>query len=185
MVKKEGQKKPKKKKRKLRIVKKLKPTPKKMSAGMSVLMTSGLMQKIGKAVITKKEREKRVKLAEKRINSYETRIYVFSGRDVLERYKPSREILKFGERSIITGEFSPHTLGPLKQNRPKSAALTKKLLKKAKNMKKKYEEIRNNFKSVVGRQPRAKKNLTTDLDDAIKLLERHMKYYKALDKKKT
>ena len=37
---------------------------KKMSAGMSVLMTSGLMSRIGKAVITKKEKERRIKVEE-------------------------------------------------------------------------------------------------------------------------
>ena len=36
------------------VIKKKKPAPKKMSAGKSVLMTSGLMQKIGKAAIPEK-----------------------------------------------------------------------------------------------------------------------------------
>tara|TARA_R110002096_G_scaffold102151_2_gene225736 strand:- start:3793 stop:4422 length:630 start_codon:yes stop_codon:yes gene_type:complete len=173
-----------KRKKKAKPTAKPKPKTKLMSGGKAVLMGLPInMKTIGSYAISKTEKARRVKLAEKRINSYETRIYVFSGRDVLERYKPSREILNFGHRSIFDGERVGRTFGPLKHNRP-SLAMTKKLLKKGINMKKKYEEIRNNFKSVVGRQPRAKKNLTTDLDDAIKLLEKHMKHYNSLKKKR-
>ena len=41
-----------------------KKAKKKMSAGMSVLMTSGLMSRIGKATITRKEKDRRIKVEE-------------------------------------------------------------------------------------------------------------------------
>ena len=43
---------------------KTKKAKKKMSAGMSVLMTSGLMSRIGKATITRKEKDRRIKVEE-------------------------------------------------------------------------------------------------------------------------
>jgi len=65
----EGQKKKTKKIKKIAVIrKKKKPAPKKMSAGMSVLMTSGLMQKIGKAAIPKEERERRGRVLERELD---------------------------------------------------------------------------------------------------------------------
>ena len=189
----EGQKKPKRKtiiiRRKKKVVKKVAPKPKptrakKMSAGKSVLFTGGLMAKIGAYAISKTERARREKLAERRMKSYETRIYAFA--EKMEVYNPSREVLKWGDgtwrRDQYGNNVSSQILGPLRENRP-TPALTKKFLKKAKDMKKKYEEIRNNFKSMVGTRRPLPESLTYTrtstyhLNTTIKLLERHMKYH--------
>ena len=78
--------KPKAKTIKIKRKKKEKPTakpkpkaPKKLSAGKAVLLTQrGFMGGVGAYAIPKKEKARRVKLAERRINSYEARIYYFT-----------------------------------------------------------------------------------------------------------
>ena len=182
----EGQKKPKtiKIKKKKVATKPKKTAPKNMSAGMSMLMTSGLMAKVGAYAIPKKEKERRkeraVKLVKKSMKSYETRVMVFTDR--MKRYRPARPVLELGRRSIIDGEWTGRKLGPLNPNRP-TAAMTKKMLKKAKNMKKKYTEIINNFTKTIGKTPRQARGTTRSrdlmnyLDITINVLEKHMKYY--------
>ena len=120
----EGQKKPKtiKIKKKKVATKPKKTAPKNMSAGMSMLMTSGLMAKVGAYAIPKKEKERReqVKITKlnKQLTAYSTRVI-----NATHKYK---SILEKNDMPII-----------------------KKELKKAIKMKKKYEDLKKDYKTLA------------------------------------
>ena len=120
----EGQKKPKtiKIKKKKVATKPKKTAQKNMSAGMSMLFTSGLMAKVGAYAIPKKEKERReqVKITKinKQLTSYSSRVI-----NTTDKYK---SILEKNDMPTI-----------------------KKELKKAIKMKKKYEDLKNEYKTIA------------------------------------
>jgi len=120
----EGQKKPKtiKIKKKKVSTKPKKTAQKKMSAGMSMLMTSGLMAKVGSYAIPKKEKQRReqVKITKlnKQVTAYSTRVI-----NAADKYK---NILEKNDMPTL-----------------------KKELKKAIKMQKKYEDLKNEYKTIA------------------------------------
>ena len=153
----EGQKKPKRKtiiiRRKKKVVKKVAPKPKptrakKMSAGKSVLFTSGLMAKIGTAVITKpeierrriqanREKEKLQIKATSKLKSYITRIRSF-------RNKMMGDDRNRGSRGSMKTDTVPDWWEIIKAN----ASTKKKMIKKTKDMKKKYDKLKAEVDNV-------------------------------------
>ena len=134
--------------KKKKVVKKVvAPKPKstrekKMSAGKSVLFTSGLMAKIGAAVITKpeierrriqakREKEKLQIKATKKLRSYITRINSF-------RNKMAGNSLK-GSSGSGTGWW---------EITKANASTKKKMIKKTKDMKKKYDKLKAEVDNV-------------------------------------
>lgn len=144
----EGQKKKTKKIKKIAVIrKKKKPAQKKMSAGKSVLMTSGLMNKIGAAVITKpekkrrrirgrREREKIQIKATAKLRSYITRIGSF-------RNKMIGNTLK-GSSGSGTSSWEITNA---------DASTKKKMIKKTKDMKKKYDNLKAEVDKVGSNFP--------------------------------
>ena len=153
----EGQKKPKRKtiiiRRKKKVVKKVAPKPKptrakKMSAGKSVLFTGGLMAKIGTAVITKpeierrriqanREKEKLQIKATSKLKSYITRIRSF-------RNKMMGDDRNRGSRGSMKTDTVPDWWEIIKAN----ASTKKKMIKKTKDMKKKYDKLKAEVDNV-------------------------------------
>ena len=120
----EGQKKPKtiKIKKKKVATKPKKTAQKKMSAGMSMLMTSGLMAKVGSYAIPKKEKERReqIKITKlnKQVTAYSTRVI-----NATDKYK---SILEKNDMPTI-----------------------KKELKKSIKMQKKYQDLKKDYKTLT------------------------------------
>ena len=121
---------------------------KKMSAGKSVLFTSGLMAKIGTAVITKpeierrriqanREKEKLQIKATSKLKSYITRIRSF-------RNKMMGDDRNRGSR----GSMKTDTVPDWWEIRKANASTKKKMIKKTKDMKKKYDKLKAEVDNV-------------------------------------
>tara|TARA_R110000796_G_scaffold52559_1_gene123863 strand:- start:36 stop:941 length:906 start_codon:yes stop_codon:yes gene_type:complete len=126
---------------------------KKMSAGMSVLMTSGLMSRIGKAVITKKEKSRRREVVEKAITRNTRGGETMLGKAIKSREEVFRERADYSYRprgSQVSRDLSNIDAQRNARRIKWKNTLSKKFLKSLQNKRKKITTLLNDYKKLGG-----------------------------------